>query len=98
MEGYDQRTSKKTAPGTRWCQAIIDIAPAPSPSPERPSIVVLHFFNDGYVQANLGTFKTSRPLLSEEAKLHSAPLPEGKYCRQEVENPFYGIPIKPHME
>lgn len=90
---YDQRKSRKSAPGSQWCQAIVDILPASGA--ERPSIVFLHFLNDGSVQANLGTFKSGSPLPSAQVKLHSDPLPQGQYCKQEIENPFYGIPRKP---
>lgn len=93
---YDERASKKSAPGSRWCQAIVDIAPATGP--ERPKMVFLHFLADGTVQAQLGTFLSAKPLSSEQVKLHSVPLPEGQVCKQEIENPFYGIPRTPHRE
>lgn len=95
-EDYDERTSRKSAPGTRWCQAIVDILPMTGP--ERPRMVFLHFFRDGSVQGQLGTYKTEKPLASEYVKKYSAPLPEGQVCRQEIDNPFYGIPRTPHRE
>lgn len=95
-EDYDERTSRKSAPGTRWCQAYVDIEPATGL--DRPKMVFLHFLADGSVQAQLGTFLTAAPLTSEQVKAHSSPLPEGQICTQEIENPFYGIPEKPHME
>lgn len=93
---YDDRTSKESAPGSRWCEAIVDILPATGP--ERPTTVFFHFFSDGTVQAKMGTFKTGAPLNAEQVKLHSARLPQGQFCKQEIENPFYGIPRKPHRE
>ena len=39
---YDERTSTESAPGTRWCEAVIDIAP--SKDAARPDAVVLDFF------------------------------------------------------
>lgn len=96
MEVYDHRTSDKAAPGTRWCQAIVDIVPGKGP--DRPSIVVLHFLNDGSVQANLATFKASRPLAAAEVKLHSAPLAKEQYCKEEIKNPFYDLPRRSHRK
>ena len=93
---YDERTSRGSAPGSRWCQAIVDILPASGS--ERPTTVFFHFLNDGTVQARMGTFKTGSPLTAELVSLHSTPLPRGQFCRQEIENPFYGIPRKPHRE
>ena len=93
---YDERTSKMSSPGSRWCQAIVDILPAKGP--ERPTMVFFHFFTDGTVHAQLGTFKTDAPLPAAQVKLHSARLPQGQFCKQEIENPFYGIPRTPHME
>ncbi|PJC98431.1 hypothetical protein GQ37_012210 [Janthinobacterium sp. BJB1] len=93
---YDERTSRQGSPGSRWCQAIVDILP--STGPDRPTSVLLHFLADGTVQARLGTFKTAAPLAAAEVKLHATRLPQGQFCRQEIENPFYGIPRKPHRE
>jgi hypothetical protein len=93
---YDERTSKMSSPGSRWCQATVDILPAKGP--ERPTMVFFHFFTDGTVQAQLGTFKTDAPLPAAQVKLYSARLPQGQFCKQEIENPFYGIPRTPHME
>ncbi|HEX8613564.1 MAG TPA: hypothetical protein VF800_19970 [Telluria sp.] len=95
-EGYDERTSRKNPPGGRWCQAIVDIQPATGP--DRPKMVFLHFLADGSVQAKLGTFLTAKPLPSAQVKSHSAPLPEGQVCKNEIDNPWYGIPRKPHRE
>lgn len=93
---YDERTSRKSAPGSRWCQAVVDIQPATGP--DRPDMVFLHFLPDGSVQAQLGAFKTGQPLPAEQVELHTVPLPEGQFCKQEIDNPFYGIPRKPHRE
>ncbi|MCY0912617.1 membrane lipoprotein lipid attachment site-containing protein [Massilia antarctica] len=93
---YDERTSKKSAPGSRWCQATVDILPAAGS--DRPDSVFFHFLIDGTVQAHLGTFKTGAPLAAELVKSHAIPLPEGQFCKQEIENPFYGVPRKPHRE
>jgi hypothetical protein len=93
---YDAKNSKMSAPGSRWCQAIVDIMP--TDGPERPTTVILHFLSDGTVQANMGTFKTAAPLSAEKIKSHSTPLPSGTFCAQEIENPFYGIAREPHRE
>lgn len=93
---YDERLSKQSAPGSRWCEASIDILPAIGP--ERPTTVFLHFLADGSVQARLGTFGTGGPLSTDEIKRHSARLPPGKFCKKEIDNPFYGIPRPPHRE
>lgn len=93
---YDERTSKQSAPGSRWCQAIVDILPAAGS--DHPTTVFFHFLTDGSVQARLGTFKTGEPLTAKEVALHSARLPPGQFCRQEIQNPFYGIPRQPHRE
>ncbi|WP_082491657.1 DUF3304 domain-containing protein [Duganella sp. Leaf126] len=93
---YDERTSKESAPGTRWCQAIVDIQP--STESIRPTTVFLHFLPDGSVQARLGKSQLDAVLNSEQVKLHSNPLPPHQFCKQEIENPFYGIPRRPHME
>ena len=75
---------------------MVDILPATGP--DRPDTVLLHFLADGTVQARLGTFKTDVPLAAAEVKSHATRLPQGQFCRQEIENPFYGIPRKPHLE
>ena len=93
---YDERTSRQSSPGSRWCQATVDILPAKGP--ERPSIVLFHFLADGTVQAHLGTFKTQSPLTAEQVKRHATRLPQGQFCKQEIENPFFGIPRTPHRE
>jgi hypothetical protein len=93
---YDERASKQSAPGSRWCQATVDIHP--SVGTDRPTTVFLHFLADGSVQAQLGTFKTGGPLTSKQVKLHSTRLPPGQFCKQEIDNPFYGIPRAPHRE
>lgn len=95
-EEYDERRSRENPPGARWCQATVDIKPAAGP--ERSKMVFLHFLPDGSVQAELGSYRTEKPLPSEQVKLHSASLPEGQLCKQEIENPWYGIPRKPHRE
>lgn len=93
---YDERTSRQSSPGSRWCQAMVDILPATGP--DRPTTVLLHFLADGTVQARLGTFTTDTPLAGAAVKLHATRLPQGQFCRQEIENPFYAIPRKPHLE
>ncbi len=93
---YDEQNSKTSTPGSQWCQAIVDIPPAIST--ERQRMVVFHFFNDGTVEAKLASFKTAAPLSVQETNLHSAPLPRGTFCKQEIDNPFYGIPRAPHRE
>ncbi|WP_164557802.1 DUF3304 domain-containing protein [Massilia atriviolacea] len=93
---YDMRSSRKSAPGSRWCQAVVDVAPYTGP--DRPKMLFLHFLPDGSVQAQLGTFLSAKPFSAEQVKLHSTPLAVGQICRQEIENPFYGLPRTPHRE
>lgn len=94
-EGYEA-PSRNNPRGGRWCQAIVDIRPAAGP--DRPDMVAFHFLADGSVQAQLANEMTAKPLASSEVKRHSAPMPEGQVCRQEIDNPWYGIPPKPHRE
>jgi hypothetical protein len=93
---YDERTSTESAPGTRWCEAVIDIAP--SKDAARPDAVVLHFFKDGSVLGQLASAKSDGPLSAREVAAHAASLPEGQFCKQEIRNPLYGIPRAPHRE
>lgn len=93
---FDERNSRRSPPGSRWCQAVVDMLPYKGP--DRPNMVFLHFLPDGSVQAHLGASREHLPLSAAEVKLHSAPLPEGSVCREEIDNPFYGIPRKPHRE
>lgn len=93
---YDERLSKQAAPGSRWCEASVDILPATGR--DRPTTVFLHFLADGSVQARLGTFSTGGPLSADEIKRHSTRLPAGKFCKKEIDNPFYGTSRPPHRE
>lgn len=93
---YDERTSRESAPGTRWCEAVVDIAPA-SGGVQADS-VVLHFLEDGSVQAQLASSKSDGPLPASVVKAHAANLPEGQFCKQEISNPFYGVQRAPHRE
>lgn len=95
-ESYDARTSKNNPPGGRWCQAVVDILPAAGT--DRPDRLIFHFLPDGSVRAQLANRKTEKPLPSELVKQHSIGLPEGQLCRQDIENPWYGIPQRPHFE
>lgn len=94
-ERYDAYASRKSPPGARWCQAIVDIRPATGP--ERPDRLLLHFLPDGTVQAQLSPFKMAGPLPAAQVRLHATPLPEGVVCRQEIENPWYGKRPKPYI-
>lgn len=94
--GYDREKSRHSAPGSSWCEAVIDVPPAiPGEKPDR---AYFHFLPDGTVQARLGEFKNAMPLPSTEVKKHATPLPPGQFCKQEIENPYFGIPRKPHRE
>lgn len=92
---FDHRTSKQAAPGSRWCEAIVPIR---GPYPEQADNLVLHFLRDGTVEALLGDGKDEKPLSSAEVASHAAQLPKGQYCLKEIENPWFGIPRKPHVE
>lgn len=93
---YNEATSRQPAPGTRWCEAIVDVVP--SKSHERPDTIVFHFLKDGTVQAQLATFKTEAPLSAHDVRSHSANFPMGTYCKKEISNPYFGIPVAPHTE
>lgn len=92
---FDHRTSKQAAPGSRWCEAIVPIR---EPYPKEADNLRLHFLRDGSVVALLGDVKDDQPLSSSEVAQHSAALAKGRYCLKEVDNPWYGIPRKPHRE
>jgi hypothetical protein len=94
--GYNRETSRESAPGSRWCEQIVAIRPPDGA--DKPDEVFFHFLNDGTVQAQLGTYKTGLPLAGEALKAHATSLPPGQYCKKEIENPFFGVPRKPHME
>ena len=94
----DDRATKQSAPGTVWCEAIVEVR---QPHPEKPWHLIFHFFADGTVAAHLsaeGNLRSDGPLPLEEIKKHAAPLPAGQYCLKQIDNPWYGIPRKPHME
>lgn len=93
---YDERTSRESAPGSRWCEAIVSIIPSKSVEP--PDTVVFHFLKDGTVQAQLATFLTEAPLDMRQIREHSTSPPSGQYCKQEIANPYYGVPNAPHRE
>lgn len=94
-KGYDDRTSKASQPGSRWCQALVDI-PA-YVGTQRPNTLYFHFLPDGTVQAELGTFSVP-PLSSNVVRQHGVNLSHPQFCKQEIENPWYGIPRQPHRE
>lgn len=96
MVNYNERASRESAPGSRWCEAIVDIAPANNA--DQPDTVVFHFLNDGSVMGQLATFKTEAPLSTREIRKHMANLPPGKFCKTEIGNPYFGIPKAPHRE
>ena len=96
--GYDERTMRESEPGTVWCEALVEVR---QPHPEKPWHLIFHFFPDGTVAAHLsaeGDLKSDGPLPLEEIKKHATPLPAGQYCLKQIDNPWYGIPRKPHME
>lgn len=92
---FDHRTSKAAAPGSRWCEQVI---PVRAPYPAQFDNLRLHFMRDGAVVALVGDGKLEQPLSSVEVAAHATPLVKGKYCQHEIDNPWYGIPRKPHRE
>lgn len=95
-KGSDERSYRRAGPGNRWCEAIVDIAPAPRSV--LPDTVIFHFFADGSVQAQLGTHTTGLPLPSAQVRKQAGKLPIGEFCKREIDNPYYGIPRAPHSE
>lgn len=92
---FDHRTSKNAAPGSLWCEAIV---PLRELYPKEADNLRLHFLRDGTVVALLGDVKEEQPLPVAEVTQHGAALAKGRYCVNEVDNPWYGIPHKPHRE
>jgi hypothetical protein len=95
-EKRDIRSFKGRGRGSAWCEAIVEVQPAEVDV--KADRVVLHFLVDGTIQAVLATLKTEKPLPSSIVGQHSTPLPEGQFCKNEIDNPFYGIPRTPHRE
>lgn len=92
---YDERGSRAAQPGSRWCQAIVEV-PA-FQGAERPSGLYLHFLPDGLIHAELGGALVP-PLRSEVVHQHRTGPSPAQRCREEIENPWYGIPRQPHRE
>jgi hypothetical protein len=92
----DKRSFKGRGRGSAWCEAVVKVNPAEADF--KADRVILHFLVDGTVQAELATLQTEKPLPSSLVEKHSTPLPEGQFCKNEIDNPFYGIPRAPHRE
>lgn len=92
----DKRSFKDRGRGSAWCEAVVDVAPASADV--QADRVVFHFLADGTIRANLESFASMQPLSAALVKQHATTLPEGEYCKREIDNPFYGIPRKPHRE
>jgi hypothetical protein len=92
----DKRSLKGRGRGSAWCEAIVDVQPAESDV--KVDKVILHFLVDGTVKATLATFQTEKPLSSSLVKQHAVVLPEGQFCKNEIDNPFFGISRAPHRE
>lgn len=95
---YDPYTSKESPPGTRWCEAIVQIQ---QPYPANPGELILELFPDGEMKAHFSSVsdppEASMPL-SEEQYRDLLRLPEGQYCRKEIPNPMYGLERPKHRE
>ncbi|MQA36787.1 DUF3304 domain-containing protein [Rugamonas aquatica] len=92
---YDERANKGAAPGSRWCSAVIDV---PGPAPVDADNLSLHFLPDGTVVGSYGKAQSPAPLTSAQVHAHATPMPKGQYCKQEIANPWFGIPRTPHRE
>ncbi len=94
-KNYNDRTSKDTAPGSRWCTAVVEVQ---GPVPVTADNLSLHFLKDGMVIGSYGKAQAPAPLSPAQVREHAAPLPKGQYCKQEIANPWFGIPRTPHRE
>jgi hypothetical protein len=92
----DKRSLKGRGRGSAWCEAVVEVQPADRDL--KADRVILHFLVDGTVQATLATFQTEKPLSSSLVEQHAVVLPEGQFCKNEIDNPFFGIPRAPHRE
>lgn len=92
---FDHRASRAAAPGSRWCELVV---PVRAPYPAQFDNLRLHFLRDGAVVALVGDGKLEQPLPSAEVAVHAMTLPKGSHCQHEIDNPWYGIPRKPHRE
>jgi len=92
----DIRSLKGRERGSAWCEAIVDVQPAEIDL--KADRVILHFLVDGTVKATLANFQTEKPLSSSLVEQHTVVLPEGQFCKNEIDNPFFGIPRTPHRE
>ncbi len=91
IANYDPYTNKESAPGERWCEAIV---PIQQPYPADPKELILEHFPDGSMKAWFSS--ESKPLdasmfLSDEQVRNWPHLPEGQYCLKEISNPLYGL-------
>ncbi len=96
--GFDEYSTPKTRPGVVWCEAIV---PIERPYPKKPSSLILEFYPDGNVKAHFvdrNNPQTSDPISFEEYANKLPTLPEGKYCKNEIPNPKYGLQRPKHFE
>lgn len=80
---YDQYTSKDTLPGLAWCEGFIILTRTPPKTGD--SYIVLHFYPDGRVEADID----GEPRV-EINKRHKPSRLVDKACLKQIPNPFYG--------
>lgn len=91
---YDQYAAPYPRPGSRWCVAIVKL---PALSREDNNLT-FHILPDGQLKLTSGVSENLIPLASGEVKLHEEKAVAEKYCETEVDNPWYGLTPRKHME
>lgn len=86
--GYDKYTSTDTAPGGEWCQAQFEVREAPKKGFSND--LVLHFFPDGHVEANI--YHSSAATVPRVVFKDRSTLPrlKGRTCLHVIANPYFG--------
>jgi hypothetical protein len=98
--GYDREVEKRPAPGTVWCEAIVEIK-QPYPTVD-PVGLYLYFFPDGHVEAEVGgqivdtqdPYRRMKDTEREYTDTQKAAFPrrhDGKYCDKYIDNPWFGV-------
>ena len=90
---YEKYEVRQTSPGSVWCESLVTIAHPPVKG--RHNELVIHFYPDGHLEADIGE---DVPVDASPAQLarvdfrqrETLPGLGGKPCLKEVPNPYFG--------
>ena len=106
VNSYDRYTSRRSQPGTAWCEAIVVLN---KPLPAIPGHFVLHFYPDGHIEADISAMHhdpsrdppyrlldTAESPRNAQHEVRSLQGLKGRPCIKEIPNPYFGEvrPIK----